>query len=101
MVDRESLQAAAADPAATLGDLLSRRPPPAFALPDESCRIAAERLVSSGLERLPVVSDVTSLRLVGIVSRSDLLKPMRTRYEEEMLRERLLQIGGPGSSGTA
>lgn len=51
-------------------------------------------MVSSGLERLPVVTDPVSMRLVGIVSRSDLLKPQRSRYEEEMQREGVFRFGG-------
>jgi len=47
-------------------------------------------LAAVGLERLPVVDDAQSMRLIGIVSRSDLLKPTRALHEEEMQRERYL-----------
>ena len=42
------------------------------------------------LERLPVVSDLQSLRLIGIISRSDLIKPSLLFFDEEQKRERLL-----------
>jgi H+/Cl- antiporter ClcA len=59
-----------------------------YALPTETCRAVASRIAAFGLERLPVVDDAQALRLVGIVSRSDLLKPARQLYDEESLRER-------------
>lgn len=82
------------DASRSVGEMFLTQPPPPFALPSESCRTAAERMVSSGLERLPVVTDPVSMRLVGIVSRSDLLKPQRSRYEEEMQREGIFRFGG-------
>jgi predicted transcriptional regulator len=47
-------------------------------------------MAAFGLERLPVVGSLESQQLIGIVSRSDLLKPARKLYEEESHRERLL-----------
>ncbi|WP_211451251.1 chloride channel protein [Collimonas antrihumi] len=60
------------------------------ALPSETCRIAAARMATHHLERLPVVSDLQSRRLIGIISRSDLIKPSRLFFDEEQKRERLL-----------
>jgi chloride channel protein, CIC family len=74
-----------------VGDLLQDMP--AVALPHETCRLVATRLAVHGLERLPVVSDLKSLRLVGIVSRSDLIKPSLGHFEEEHKRERFRRIG--------
>ncbi len=54
----------------------------------ETCREVALRLAALGLERMPVVDEADTHRLIGIVSRSDLLKPSRALHEEEMLRER-------------
>ena len=94
VLDREVLEKGAAEnPGRSVGELFSGVAPPPFALPHESCRAIAERLVSTGLERLPVIADTDSRRLVGIVSRSDLLKPLRVRYEEEVLRERVFLFG--------
>ena len=61
---------------------------PAFALPSETCRLVATRLAVHGLERLPVVADRQTMRLVGVVSRSDLVKPSLGHFEEEHKRER-------------
>ncbi|WP_375336530.1 chloride channel protein [Caballeronia sp. EK] len=74
----------------SIGEALQRHQPaaPVFALPGEPCRLAATRLAVHELERLPVVADKQSLRLVGIVSRSDLVKPARAHFDEEHRRER-------------
>jgi H+/Cl- antiporter ClcA len=77
----------------TLGRIMEAAPPPAFALATEICRNVAERLAAEGHERLPVVDDALSLRLIGIVSRSDLMKPIRAQHEEESVRERMLSVG--------
>jgi hypothetical protein len=45
-------------------------------------------MVHHGLERLAVIAGSGSGELVGIVTRSDLLKPAGRYYEEEVLRER-------------
>jgi H+/Cl- antiporter ClcA/CBS domain-containing protein len=71
---------------------------PVFALPGETCRAVATRLARLGLERLPVVSDAKSLGVVGIVSRSDLIKLSVVHFDEEETRERLRGVpwqGGP------
>lgn len=61
---------------------------PIVALPDETCRTIATRLAVHGFERLPVVTDAHSRRLVGIVSRSDLVKPSLALFDEEHQHER-------------
>jgi CBS domain-containing protein len=86
MIDRDllSLAGAHADAGA-----LARSATVPVVLPDETCRVAAERMAAHGLERLPVVADRLSRRLAGIVSRSDLIKPVQAQVEEEGTRERL------------
>ncbi|GAB7522973.1 chloride channel protein [Paraburkholderia sp. 2C] len=74
-----------------VGDLMQDAP--AIALPHETCRLIATRLAVHGLERLPVVADRTSMRLIGIVSRSDLIKPSLGHFEEEHKREQFRYIG--------
>lgn len=76
------------DPGKPLSELLAGQAPNAFVVPGDTCREVSWRLAADGLERLPVVDNATSRRLVGIVSRSDLLKPSRVLHEEEMQRER-------------
>jgi H+/Cl- antiporter ClcA/CBS domain-containing protein len=65
---------------------------PAYALPTETCRLVATRLAVHNLERLPVVADRKTMRLVGIVSRSDLVKPSLSHFEEEHKRERFRRL---------
>jgi CBS domain-containing protein len=65
---------------------------PAYALPSETCRLVATRLAVHNLERLPVVADRKTMRLVAIVSRSDLVKPSLSHFEEEHKRERFRRL---------
>jgi H+/Cl- antiporter ClcA len=94
MVDRATLER---DPASSVGDAL-RGAAPVVALPGETCRLVATRLAVHGLERLPVVADNETRRLVGIVSRSDLVKPSLAHFDEEHKRERFRRIGRGGSA---
>jgi CBS domain-containing protein len=93
MLDRAALAAlgeVSQASAVTVGEALAQKneAAPAVALPGEPCRLAATRLAVHDLERLPVVADKASMRLVGIVSRSDLVKPARAHFDEEHRRER-------------
>ncbi|WP_233834351.1 chloride channel protein [Paraburkholderia sp. ZP32-5] len=97
VADRALLEQFCADDAQhkramTLADVFAQQNP-AFALPSETCRLVATRLAVLGLERLPVVADRKSMHLVGIVSRSDLVKPSLAHFEEEHKRERFRRIG--------
>ncbi|WP_395063554.1 chloride channel protein [Paraburkholderia silvatlantica] len=96
VVDRAMLDAVRASAATEaldtpLGSLLAQRSPD-MALPAETCRQIATRLAIHGLERLPVVADRESRRLVGIVSRSDLVKLSLSHFEEEHKKERFRRI---------
>ncbi|HXA15993.1 MAG TPA: chloride channel protein [Thermoanaerobaculia bacterium] len=66
------------DAALTARDLI--RLDPIVAHPEETCREAAERMAESGIGRLPVLSGG---KLIGMITRSDLLKPRLLRFEEE------------------
>ncbi|HWU99407.1 MAG TPA: chloride channel protein [Oxalicibacterium sp.] len=70
----------------TIAELFDNRTP-SVAFPVETCQVVARRMAKHHLERLPVV-DSRSRHLVGIVSRSDLVKPSQRAYEEEHVRER-------------
>jgi CBS domain-containing protein len=72
-------------------DLIHKEPITAF--PWESCRVAAERMAQAGVGRLPVVSPEDPKKVIGIVTRSDLLKPRARLVEEEMSRARFLGVG--------
>jgi CBS domain-containing protein len=56
---------------------------PIVALAGETCRSVATRLAVHERERLPVVDDAVSRHLVGLVSRSDLIKASLSLHEEE------------------
>ncbi len=89
VVDRAKLAAhSARTPTATVGDACGDGPL-LFAMPGENCRLVASRMARHRLERLPVVKDAKSLALVGIVARSDLIKPSLAHFDEEEKRERM------------
>ena len=69
-------------------DLVSH--PPIVAYPDETCRTAAERMAERGIGRLLVVSPDEPTLAIGIITRSDLLKPRSRHADEEARRERFL-----------
>lgn len=60
---------------------------PVVALPNESCRTVATRMAVHGLERLAVVTDAHAGQLVGIISRSDLIKPSFDFHAQEQEHE--------------
>jgi H+/Cl- antiporter ClcA len=70
-------------------DLIEREPITAY--PWESCRSAAERMAQASVGRLPVVSPDNPNRVIGMLTRSDLLKARARQVEEEARRERFLQ----------
>ena len=72
-------------------DLIHREP--IVAHPWESCRVAAQRMAQYDVGRLLVVSVEQPERLIGIVSRSDLIKNRFRLAEEELKRERFLGRG--------
>jgi H+/Cl- antiporter ClcA len=71
-------------------DLIHRAPITAFAW--ESCRTAAERMAEGGVGRLIVVADGNPQKMIGLVTRSDLLKPRAREVEEEIKRERFIGV---------
>jgi H+/Cl- antiporter ClcA/CBS domain-containing protein len=92
VVDREAIaRYATQNPAGCVGEALGPVSPP-HAVLGETCRTIASRLARLHLERLPVVKDANSLELVGIIARSDLVKPAVIHFEEEEKRERLLGL---------
>jgi CBS-domain-containing membrane protein len=91
VLDRADVVNAAAQPQLkTAADACAGKPL-LYALPGDNCRAAAAMLARHGTERLPVVQDAQSLRLVGLVARSDLVKPSLAHFEEEERRERVAQ----------
>lgn len=90
MLDRELLMQwmNKHDGARQIGSLFEQIPSVAFST--ETCQVVGRRMAIQHAERLPVVVDRASMSLIGIVSRSDLLKPSHTAFHEEHIRERLL-----------
>jgi H+/Cl- antiporter ClcA len=86
MVERDTLNGHA--PSMLVGDLFGANPP-LVALPGETCRAVATRLAVHGIERLPVVAQAGHAQLLGVVSRSDLIKATATLHDEEHERRTL------------
>ena len=92
MVERSSFTASALtdQPIGTLFDNGQQRQTDLpLALAGETCRVVAARMATLQLERLPVVTDLKQRRVIGIISRSDLIKPSEKFYDEEQKRERI------------
>ncbi|MFC3715697.1 chloride channel protein [Luteimonas soli] len=91
MIDRDDLPPdVVQDETQPVGELLQGIAAP-HALAQETCRAVASRMAALGLQRLPVVESEQSQKLLGVVSRSDLLKPAQQLHEEESRRERFLR----------
>jgi chloride channel protein, CIC family len=89
MLDRAKLQAWLPDGLdRPVSDLLLGQPIEVFATPGDTCRMVASQLAAGGIERVPIVDNAASLHVIGIVSRSDLLKPSRVLHDEDSQRER-------------
>ncbi|NBD08413.1 chloride channel protein [Corallococcus silvisoli] len=71
--------------------------PLAVAYADSSLREAADLMVEVGVGRLPVVHRDAPTRVVGILTRSDLLGANRPRMEDSRRMER--GVGGPRRTG--
>ena len=92
MLDRARLSAACETHAVTHIGQMFDASEPMVALPSENCRDVASRLALHGLERLPVVESRASMRLLGIVSRSDLIKPSLALFDDEQRREKFRRV---------
>ncbi len=62
------------------------------AFPDEPLRAVTRRMIAANIGRVPVVSPENPTQLIGIVTRSDLLKARRRVMDEEERRERVLAL---------
>jgi predicted transcriptional regulator len=66
---------------------------PVVAFPEESCQSIAIRMAVEKRDRIPVVSREDG-RLLGMVTRYDLLTPYQQTHDEELLRERVFHGRG-------
>jgi CIC family chloride channel protein len=69
------------DPSTPVGALVTR--PPAVVFPDMSLRDAADHMVRENVGRLPVVERADPARVIGIITRSDLLAAHEARLAGE------------------
>ncbi|HEX5125456.1 MAG TPA: CBS domain-containing protein [Rhodocyclaceae bacterium] len=69
--------------------LLGRSRSDHWVLPDVTGRQAAGRMADLHVDHLSVIEDADSMRLIGIVSASDLLRPSHHNLHEETVREKL------------
>jgi H+/Cl- antiporter ClcA len=69
------------DPSTPVGDLVTQ--PPSVIFPDMSLRDAADHMVRENVGRLPVVERADPSRVIGIITRSDLLRAHEARLADE------------------
>jgi chloride channel protein, CIC family len=86
LVDRELLLSTSAH---TCGELFSDSDPCIVALPEETARTVAARMAAHKMERIAVVENIDTMRLVGLLSRSDILATSQDVFMEEMVREKM------------
>lgn len=75
---------------AHLGEILKR--PPALIYDDNSLRQVADHMVREGVGRLPVVSREASDKVIGIITRSDLLAAHQRRLDEAQQKKRSIRV---------
>ena len=95
VVTRRDLVDHTREDTAPIGSLLTRGPVVVYE--DNTLREAADHMVRSGVGRLPVVSRETPKKVVGIVSRSDLLSAHEDRLDAEHVPEQSLPLSAPWS----
>jgi H+/Cl- antiporter ClcA len=77
----------------SMKDAIKRRVVTAY--PDEPLRLVVYRMAETGLTRMPVVEREDPLKLVGMISLTDLLRARTRDLEEERRRERVLRLRFP------
>ena len=65
---------------------------PAAVTPHETGQEAAARMALENLDRLPVVSEDSERRLLGMLTRFDVVKALLAHYESDAVAERLLDL---------
>lgn len=85
VITRRHLHGAQAMTASTVRDLIQR--PVAVIYPDQTLRDAADHMARERVGRLPVVTRAAPHRLIGIVTRSDLVNAHARRLDEAMRQE--------------
>lgn len=90
VVTRRDLLRSTVEESASVRDLIRR--PPAVVFEDNTLRDAADHMVRERVGRLPVVSRQDPGRVVGMISRSDLLTAHARRLDETHRRKRSIRV---------
>jgi CIC family chloride channel protein len=90
VLTRRDLQAESATEAQTLRELLKR--PVKFVYDDSTVRQAADHMVNHNIGRLPVVRRDEPTRLIGIVTRSDILSAYRGRIKQDETQRPAIRV---------
>jgi H+/Cl- antiporter ClcA len=90
VLTRRDLLDARGDTGARLESLIKR--PPKFVYDDVTLRAAADHMVNHDIGRLPVVSRDDPRNILGMVTRSDLLRAHRKRLHETQHVERVIDL---------
>lgn len=98
VVTHRDLLDPAVPPERRVRDVVKR--PPAVAYEGNTLREAADHMIHEGVGRLAVVNREAPTRVVGMLTRSDLLQAHRPRLEAANRAERVLRPGrDPGADG--
>jgi CIC family chloride channel protein len=90
VITRRDLQAETATETQTLRELLKR--PVKFVYEDCTARQAADHMVNHNIGRLPVVLRDEPTRLIGIVTRSDILSAYRRRIKQDETQRPAIRV---------
>jgi CIC family chloride channel protein len=92
VITRRVLAGQQSNASATLADVMTQ--PPRFVYEDCTVRQASDHMLNHNVGRLPVVSRAKPQRLLGIVTRSDIMSGYRRRLSETAMDEPSLRLFG-------
>jgi H+/Cl- antiporter ClcA/predicted transcriptional regulator len=90
VVTRRDLNDPTAPRSKPVGEILKR--PPVVIHPDNTLREAADHMVHEKVGRLPVIPRKGPPKVIGIITRSDLLEAHQTRLEAADIAERSIEL---------
>jgi chloride channel protein, CIC family len=90
VVTRRDLLDPATAPDRTVRDLIRR--PPKVVYDDNTLRDAADHMVNHDIGRLPVMARAEPSKLVGIITRADVLRAHRRRLDETQRPQRSIDL---------
>ena len=97
VVTRRDVLAATESDTAPVASLIKR--PPVVAYADSSLREAADHMLDAGVGRLPIVSRDNPHKVIGILTRSDLLRAHARRLREQRDTERHINLNRNRTGG--